>query len=420
MEWKMDNLIITKSLKPPIKILRSIEKFISICEPYEINNNGTLFLYFDKRSKAYYITCKILGNTLIKNVDLNASIDGDEEDIIYKLNRDIYQDAPAFTLMKEDALNGRSFEDLVIEFDLNYNKKKPLKVYGGQHRIKAIEEACSKDISELHGVRIYFNLTRDQKVEIATVNNTTIAVPNDLLDRMREQQLGTNLRDWCQKVELLSNHQDFSDRKEPILPTVRIARTLIINYYKGLSAKDDDFHQPIVSKSGGRDDEYEDIRKIIKWDDKNFVEMGKNFARLHKIQRERVLNRKLEKNAEYARKALSLTVVASWGFASGLFQRNDTYLKCLYKLPDSVNDPNDPLNAKALSKARHKGVDPDRYRGLGTRTNAEELGRMLEVFIIYATKARNKVINEKLANAAIKSYAAKKYSYKAQKEIEDI
>ena len=68
----------------------------------------------------------------------------------------------------------------------------------------------------LHGTRVYFALTRGQKVEIATVKQYCYCtVPNDLLDRMREQLLGTELRDWCQKVGLLESAQDFSDKSDP-------------------------------------------------------------------------------------------------------------------------------------------------------------------------------------------------------------
>jgi hypothetical protein len=93
------------------------------------------------------------------------------------------------------------------------------------------------------------------------------------------------------------------------------------------------------------------------------------------------------------------------------------HLKVLYSIPDSVAFPEDPLNAKALSVARQKGVDPDTYRGLGTRSDPKELGRMLEVFLVLATKAQKKRINKELANAAIQSYEAKKSVFEANKAL---
>ena len=139
--------------------------------------------------------------------------------------------------------------------------------------------------------------------------------------------------------------------------------------------------------------------------------------RLHQLQGERVSNRKGDKNAEFARKALSFTVVASWAYVVGLFQKNPKNLKHLYSLPDSTTPPDDPLNAKALSLARLKGTDPDTYRGLGTRTSPGELGRMLEVFTVVATKASTKKITKDLANAAIQSYEAKKATNLASKAL---
>lgn len=116
--------------------------------------------------------------------------------------------------------------------------------------------------------------------------------------------------------------------------------------------------------------------------------MGKQFARLHDVQRQSVSSRETDDYAEYARKALSLTVVASWAYAAGLFQREPNYLKNLYSLCDSLAAQEDPLNAKALSKARLKGTDLETYRGLGTRSSPGELGRMLEVFLVMAEKIR--------------------------------
>ena len=319
--------------------------------------------------------------------------------------------------MEEDSKEGRSFEDMVIEYDKSYRPLKPLKVYGGQHRIRAITNAQVESSTIFHGIRVYFDLDRNQKVEIATINNTSIAVPNDLLDRMREQLLGSELREWCQKVGLLNPNQDFSDRKSPEVPTVRIARTLLINFYLAKDKILEDFHQPIIAKSGGDDDNYLKIRDKINWKDENLISMGKEFARLHTLQRKIVINRDKDNYAEFARKALSLAVVSSWSYAAGLFQKRSSYLKVLYSLPDFISSPEDPLNAKALSLARLKGTDPDTYRGLGTRSSPNELGRMLEVFLICSTKASQKRISQKLANAAIQSYEAKKAVQAADKAI---
>lgn len=145
--------------------------------------------------------------------------------------------------------------------------------------------------------------------------------------------------------------------------------------------------------------------------------MGKQFAKLHKIQRQAIINRDKDNFAEFARKALSLAVVSSWSYAAGLFQNHQELIKVLYSLPDSVSAPEDPLNAKALSLARLKGTDPDTYRGLGTRSSANELGRMLEVFLVLCIKAPQKRITQNLANAAIQSYEAKRAVQAADKAI---
>jgi hypothetical protein len=103
-------------------------------------------------------------------------------------------------------------------------------------------------------------------------------------------------------------------------------------------------------------------------------------------------------------------------------QKDAKALSVHFGLPQSVSakSSSDPLNAKALSAARLKGVDPDTYRGLGARINSTELGRMLEVFILQATKARKLGITLKLANAAIQSYEARRAQIAAFKAIKRI
>ena len=413
-----ENLIIPSKLKPSSQVKKLMKEFIKTFSTYEIENDGNLILYFDHKSSAYYLICHLQSQDLINHTDLEATLELDnEDDVIYKLNREITEDQAAFIAMEDDSKEGRSFEDIVIEYDKSYRSLKPLKVYGGQHRIRAITNAQKESSGIFHGIRVYFNLDRNQKVEIATINNTSIAVPNDLLDRMREQLLGVELREWCQKVGLLNINQDFSDRKSPDVPTVRIARIILINYYAGKEKELDDFHQPLIAKSGGDDEKYLEIREIINWDDTNLIEMGGQFAKLHKIQRQTIINRDKDNFAEFARKALSLAVVSSWSYAAGLFQNHQKLIKILYGLPDSVSAPEDPLNAKALSLARLKVTDPDTYRGLGTRSSSNELGRMLEVFLVLCTKTPQKRITQKLANAAIQSYEAKKAVQAADKAI---
>jgi len=412
------NLTIPDGLAPGQDLLQMANEFLENFRPYETEVGGGLVLYCDVKSAAYYLLCHLRASCLAQRCDLEATIDEGEEDEIYKLNRDITEDEGAYKAMEEDAKNGRTFEDMVLEYDTSYRKQKPLKVYGGQHRIRAITKAFATKVDRIHGVRVYFLLSREQKVEIATVNNTSIAVPNDLLDRMREQFLGSELRTWCQTVGLLKQNQDFADRRDPEIPTVRVARTLIVNFYLGSSADLNAFHEPTVCKYGGIDDVYLRIREKVDWKNEGLISMGKEFARLHKTQRERVAGRDNDNYAEFARKALSIAVLASWAYAAGLFQKHPEYLRTHYALPDSVAAPDDPLNAKALSQARMKGIDPDTYRGLGTRSGPAELGRMLEVFLVQSMKAtRKKRITKELANAAIQSYEAKKAHHSANKAL---
>lgn len=418
---KMNDLVVkSQDIDVPDSILLSIDEFLSELEPFEYFSGQPLRIYFDRKSAAHYLVCHLCAEKLAKYADLEATLDGTDEDEIYKLNRDITTEHVAYRQMEEDALTGRSFEDIVIEYDTNYQADRPLKIYGGQHRIRAIIKAAENDVNELHGVRVYFNLDKDQKVEIAMVNNTSIAVSNDLLDRMREQLLGDELRMWGQKVGLLEDGKDYSDRGSSGIPTVRMARTILVNFFRAQGMKLVDNHKPDVCKSGGVDEAYQALRKTIDWNDAALLEMGKQFARLHKAQSTTVQNRKTDRNAQYAKKTLSLAIVTSWSYAAGLFQDTPQQLSKLYSLPDSVRPPADPLNAKAMGQASLKGVDSDTYRGLGTRSNTTEYGRVLELFIIFSSRDDVDKITKKLANAAIKSYHAKETRREADAALGDL
>jgi len=421
MKCNTKNLIISKLLHPESSVIKKAESFLEEFSSFESECSLKHLLFYDKRSKAYYLICHIKGECLKLKTDLEAVLDPEESEE-YKLNRGFYIDNLAYKIMKEDALLGRSFEDLVIEYDKHYRPEIPLKVFGGQHRIKAISEAVKKKINVYHGVRIYFDLSLEQKFNIALVNNTSIAVSNDLLDRMQEELLGVNLRNWCQEVGLLKGNQNFADKRSPEgIPTVRIARTLLVNFFMGKNAKEDQFHSPIVCTSGiGTDKKYVKLRDTINWKDNKLKEMGEQFALLHKMQRQRISERKKDNFLEFMNKAIHPCVVASWAYTAGLFQRKSK-LKILKKHYDlSRIGQGDPLNATALLKARDNAIDPDNYRGLGARINNTELGRMFYLFYLHASKATNLGINSKLADSAIKYYIAQKADKAAKKAIKRI
>lgn len=416
----MSNYLTLTPTQPSAEVTALITDFFSDFTPLEILNNAKAILFQDEKSGAYYIPCHLKATDFFGLADFNATIDESEDDEIYKLNRDITENETAFLAMVTDAQAGRTFEDIVVEYDKTYNPDLPLKIYGGQHRIKAIQAAKTLKPNTFHGFRVYFGLSKEQKVEIATINNTSITVSNDLLDRMKEQLLGSELRDFCQAVGLLSPNQDFSDRRDPSIPTVRIARTLIVNYWKGKNASDSVFHMPIVCKSGGMDADYLEARRNINWQDVDLLEVGKNFTKLNQTQRTKVIGRKSDNYGEFARKALSLAVVGSWSYAAGYYTRNKVNQSILFSITDNLGLNDDPLNAKALSEARLKGIDPDTYRGLGARISSDELGRMLEVFFVLTEKATEKKISPKLANAAIQSFEAKKATNNAAKSLSKI
>ncbi len=95
------------NIQTPQTVIARLEDFLKNFQPYEVKNGGRLNLYYDERSSSYYVMCHLDGHTLAQNHDVEASLDVDEEDEIYKLNREITEDQAAYKAMEQDALNGR-------------------------------------------------------------------------------------------------------------------------------------------------------------------------------------------------------------------------------------------------------------------------------------------------------------------------
>jgi hypothetical protein len=367
-----------------------------------------LLIMTDFCTKAYYIEVHILAEKILKLGTIDVPLDPDEQSE-YRANREIVEDNNAFLKMKDDAKLGRTFSNLVAEYNLDFDEEKPLKIIGGQHRFIAIKEAFEEsNVNYHHNIKVYFGLDNNQRLDVQLISNTNIVVSSDLLDRMFETLKGPELRNWCQNVGLLAQGQDFADKKQRSSQiTVRLARSFILSYLEGKRNKKKKYERvnpiPIIAKTGIIDDQWEAVRAKEKnlWIDPAMIKAGKEFAKLHQKQKE-YYELKRKGNLEYSNKAINYSTLASWAFVAGILQDNSVRLKRHYELSEVQTI--DPLNASALSKGRHK-TDPQNYRGLGTRTDKKERGRLAEVFYLQAEKGDG--INQGIVDLGIKKYHAK-------------
>ena len=256
-------------------------------------------------------------------------------------------------------------------------------------------------------MKVYFGLDSDQRLDVQLISNTVIAVSADLYDRMQETVRGPELRDWCQKVGLLDQGQDFADKRQRGTPiTVRAARTFIINYYTGVESASAEFAKtdttPVIAKSGEEDSQWEAVRnrKPSIWKDTKLEKAGSEFSALMKAQRAAFKGTK--GNADFQDKTMNYAVLSAWAYVAGLLSTNEKRLQRHYGL--KLSSAKDPLNAAALAKGKHK-TDSDTYRGLGYRTDAKERGRFVELF--YAQAEKGPGINSALINVGIAKYHAK-------------
>ena len=386
-------------------ITQEIKEFSESFSPLEKKQINILQ---DKMTNAIFCECHIRAEKLIQLGTIDAPLDPELQPE-YRANRDVLDDNVAFTQMKLDAKEHRVFCNIVAEYNVTFDKEHPLKIIGGQHRFIAISEAYVENINELHGIKVYFNLDTEQRLDVQLISNTNIAVSTDLLDRMFETVKGPQLRDWCQKVGLLDDDCDFADKKQRGSKiTVRGARTFIMNYYLGQKVDPDKFDKertiPVIAKSGGLDPDWEDLKlcKPDLWEDKDLAEAGEQFAKLIESQNTYFTSDGKNINNEYADKALNYAILAAWAYVSGVLSKNRVRLDRHYNLAQS--NRKDPLNAAVLAKAHHK-TDPANYRGLGSRTDVKERGRLTELFYLQAEKGQG--ISSPVVDLAIMKYYAK-------------
>jgi len=366
---------------------------------------STLYVLADARTNAIYCECHVLGSKLVELGTIDVPLDPDDQ-AEYRANRDIVEDHIAFEKMQDDAKKLRSFSNLVTEFDPEAELSSKLKVIGGQHRYQAIKIALSSAVDEYHGVKVYFGLNTEQRLDVQLISNTNIAVSPDLLDRMYETVSGPELRNWCQQVGLLPKKADFSDKRGKGRPiTVRAARTFVMNYFSGTDVDSKEFDKtkttPRLAKTGGFDPDWAALRaaKPGMWSDKDLCAAGKEFAKLIEAQRKHFADLS---GSDFAEKASNYAVLSAWAFTAGILAKNKTRNKRHFQLSETKNK--DPLNAAMLAKGRHK-TDPENYRGLGYRTDAKERGRFVELFFAQSEKGLG--ITKTLIDVAIKKYHAK-------------
>jgi len=372
----------------PAEADAAFKDFWDSIETIEKQHNLKPIIFQDQKSGSYYIECHGNASIFESLLDIDAVLDP-EEQAEYRANRSLQEEHRAFVQMIDDAKKGRQFSDLIVEYNKEYKTEMPLKVLGGQHRVEAVREALQEGIDRPHGFKVYFALTREQRNEIAQISNTNIALPVDLLDRMQETMLRSGLRKWCQEIGLLGDDEDFADRKTTEGPVaVKAARSFVVSFHEGKAKgyDPDALYVPHLCRSsiGGLvDDKYVLLLKTKGnkiWQDPDLLNAGKAFAELHNAQFNAVeKDSKLKQFPEFKTKTITPVVAAAFGMIAGAVIKEKAKQKKLFELGKVKG--RDPLNANALSNAKHHSDLPT-YRGIGARSDKKELGRMAEVVML--------------------------------------
>lgn len=401
------------------KLLKVIEDFFTETPTLESKGDIPIIIFQDGVKGSYYNKCSIKSKDVSPLFDFDARLESSDA---FRANRELMLQHKTYQKMLSDAGNGREFNDIIVEFSKSYNPDKPLKIWGGQHRSKALTEA-GEHPERYHGFKIFFELSTDQRTELALISNTNISVSNDTFDRMLEETMfGDTLRKWCQKVGLLAQGDDFPDvgpKSEKV--TVKLARTFIVNFYLGKKTAekisgekiDKTVYEPYLADSGtaaylaGKtsliDLQYQTIMETDGLDilnDKALIEAGKSFAILHKAQQTavRTSKGKIKNSKSYRNKALVESILSGWSFVAGLLQNEANRLKVHYIVPKTSSKVPDPLNAHEMSRFKHED-DPATYRGYGTRSSPKDRQRVAQLFLARSLDEKSSIDNKLMQRA---------------------
>ena len=69
-----------------------------------------------------------------------------------------------------------------------------------------------------------------------------------------------------------------------------------------------------------------------------------------------------------------------------------------------------------MAKSKHKALDSESYRGLGTRSDNNERGRLLQLFLDYSNSSKPKITGE-MCNASIHMFHSNLDRKKGEEKI---
>ena len=118
MTKKIGNFI--GSAKKDETILKEVNQFLIEFKIEIPEEQESIWIYQDGMSGSYYVKCDIASKNLNGKVDFNARLNP-ESDSSYRANRELLLDHNTFKKMKGDALEGREFNDIIVEYNKDYN-----------------------------------------------------------------------------------------------------------------------------------------------------------------------------------------------------------------------------------------------------------------------------------------------------------
>jgi hypothetical protein len=120
-------------------VFKTVLSFLESVKTLEISQGNAVTIHQDGVDESYYIRCCLQGKDASQLVDLDARLIPDSPDS-FRANRELLLKHKTYLRMRQDADNGREFNDIIVEYNTSYSPEKPLKVWGGTTSFKCSNE----------------------------------------------------------------------------------------------------------------------------------------------------------------------------------------------------------------------------------------------------------------------------------------
>lgn len=126
MEDLMMDIKFEKKAQHEEDVINKVKDFLKKVPTIEKEHNMNVIIFQDGVNGSYYIKCSIQATNAAELCDLDARLDVCSTES-YRANRELLLKHATFLKMQDDVSKGREFNDIIVEYNTDYNLEIPLK-----------------------------------------------------------------------------------------------------------------------------------------------------------------------------------------------------------------------------------------------------------------------------------------------------